>query len=139
MPSLSNIVFAVISLLAVTTGAYLIYGNYYINMGSSAVLPSSGLNQTGAVQYVGNWGNQTQNSLSNAQAIPFFGGSFMLLTGAFQSITLLVNFPAMIIYPLFQSIMVALAIPGWLQAFLVAMVILACMVALLHAFGIGGL
>lgn len=136
--TISNAVVGVICMVMVVTGFYLTFADYYFNLGSTAVLPNTGVNQTGGVAYIQTWANQTSASLTKAQTVPFLGGSFVLLDGAFQSLTLLVNFVPSVAIPLFNSTAVALGLPGWLLAFLSAIVLFMLMVWLLHAFGVGG-
>ena len=139
MATMQNVMVGTLCLLLVITGFYQVFGDYYNKNGVTSNLPLSNINSTSAFNYVNTWGNQTSQSLANAQAIPFFGGSFMLLTGAFQSLTLLVNFPAAVLFPLANTLLTTLGIPAWLTAFLIAIIVLVTMIYLLHAFGIGGL
>jgi hypothetical protein len=139
--SMGEIILGSLAFLAIVTGFVSVFGTYYENMGIANPFGSTAYNATqvnASVTYLDNWANQTAVSLSNAQAIPFFGGSFMLLTGVFQSLTLLVEAPARVVLPIVAMTVSALHLPMWFLGFLFASVVILCMIALIHAMGGGG-
>jgi len=142
MATMQSLILGSLAMLAIITAMFYVAGDWYQRMGIAnplgAVGDNAAGNATAAFQYTENWANQTSKALANAQAIPFFGGSFMLLTGVFQSITLLVGYPAGVILPLYNYVVLALPLPGWFVAFLFASIMVITMVALLHAMGGGG-
>lgn len=138
MATLKQILLGSLLFLAAITGTFSIFGSYYSNMGVANPLETSSFNATGANNYVTNWANETSRVLGNAQAIPFIGGTFTLLTGAFQAITFLVGLPANVLMPILNSITGALLLPFWFSAFLFAAVLIIFIIAMLKAMGVGG-
>lgn len=132
MADLKNLLFGALLFVTLIAGMYASINGWYSKAGVAVSLDSGAFNVSGVNTYLNNWSNQTATSLSNAQAIPFFGGSFMLLTGVFQAITLIVGLPNAIILPLLTAISSTFGLPVWFVAFLTVALILFAMLAIIN-------
>lgn len=132
MAELKNHIFGLLIFLGIFAGLYAAANDMYAKNGSSATLDNSAINTTKYTNYLSNWNNQTAAIIGNAQTVPILGASFVLLTGVFQAITLIVGLPNDVISPLFSDIAQAVGIPDWAVLIFGIMLLTATLIAILN-------
>lgn len=134
MADLRNIVLGSLLFMAIVTGWYASWNDYFNYEGVSQV--SSGYNQSAFIRssnFINSWANQTSVALANAQAVPILGNFYILAVGAFQAITLFVGLAPNVLLPLVGDIAVALLLPSWFVGFIIASLVIVVLVAIVNA------
>lgn len=132
MAELKTYLIGTLVVVTLVTAFYGVINSYYAANGVSTTLDSTSFNSSGAYSYMGNWANQTSAAVANAQAVPVLSTGLVLLTGVFQSITLMVGLPANVILPMFYAVGEALHLPGWFVAFAFIIITVLTMFALVN-------
>lgn len=118
MAEMRNLIFGAVLFGVLVTGLYVSANDWLARVSSASSLDSSQFNVTGQMTYLGSWANDSTQKLSQAQAVPYLGGGLVLIQGAFQVVTLLLNVPGMVILPMAQSIITVLGLPTWFTVFI---------------------
>lgn len=133
MAFLSNALIGLLLFGAIVTGFTLGLNDWYGRVNPTASQDVSSLNVTGSNDYLEGWGRQTMTLLGSAQSIPVVGGFLVLLTGVFQSMTLLTALPGAVLIPTITAIGQTLLLPGWFMAFALAAILVSFALAILNA------
>lgn len=134
MADIKNMVLGTVLFVGLISGLYSVFNNWYASTpGVTATLDSSTFNVSGVNNYMGNWANQTASLMSNAAAVPILGSGFVLLTGVFQSITLVVGMPNAVILPLFNAIAGVIPLPTWFTALLFLTILISVLIYIINA------
>lgn len=116
MADIKTVILSVLVGVAILAGFSQISSDYATQTGTTAANTGQ-FNSSRTYLYMETWNNQTARLLANAQAVPVFGGAFMLLTGAFQVITLMVGLPTNVVLPFVDEVTYAMGIPQWFMTF----------------------
>lgn len=142
MADLKNMVVGVLLFITIVGGFYSIFNSWYSATGSTATLDSSKVNFSQPQSYLANWANQTASLIKTGSAFdnPLIGGSFTILTGGFQVITLILGFPGQVISPILGIIFgaSALNLPQWFITFAGILIFVSISIWIVNALKGGG-
>jgi hypothetical protein len=133
MADLKNYILGSLLFMAIVTGMFYSMNDWFTRSGSAPLDNPVNTTFSGPSNYLNKWSNDTSAALSKAQDIPLFGGSFVLLTGGFQALTLLVGLPTQVMLPIVTSVTTYVGVSPWVVPFLTAVILISVLIALLNA------